>query len=84
MKIVLIWLAPYICQLKRFEYIKGLVLESRPFDIEDDVVTATLKKKRNKLLQHYEVRHKNSFFLREKNYSIRSPQRVYPQRVYAS
>ena len=42
-------------QLKRFEYIKGVVLESRPFDIEDELVTATLKKKRNNLLKHYEV-----------------------------
>lgn len=42
-------------KLKRFEYIKGVVLESHPFDIENDLVTATLKKKRNNLLKHYEV-----------------------------
>ncbi|XP_022156999.1 long chain acyl-CoA synthetase 1 isoform X2 [Momordica charantia] len=42
-------------KLKRFEYIKGVVLESHPFDVEDDLVTATLKKKRNKLLKYYEV-----------------------------
>lgn len=42
-------------KLKRFEYIKGVVLESRPFDIEKDLVTATLKKKRNNLFKHYEV-----------------------------
>lgn len=49
-------------QLKRFEYIKGVVLESHPFDIEKDLVTATLKKKRNNLLKHYEVCLENSSF----------------------
>ena len=48
-------------QLKRFEYIKGVVLELRPFDIEKDLVTATLKKKRNNLLKHYEVCWKTLF-----------------------
>lgn len=42
-------------QLRGFEYIKGVILDSRPFDMERDLVTATLKKKRNKLFHHYKV-----------------------------
>ncbi|KAJ6955832.1 hypothetical protein NC652_007055 [Populus alba x Populus x berolinensis] len=42
-------------KLKGFEHIKGVILESCPFDIEKDLVTATLKKKRNKLVSHYRV-----------------------------
>ncbi|KDP28288.1 hypothetical protein JCGZ_14059 [Jatropha curcas] len=42
-------------KLRGFEYIKGVILESRPFDMERDLVTATLKKKRNKLLNYYQV-----------------------------
>ncbi|XP_030549450.1 long chain acyl-CoA synthetase 1-like isoform X2 [Rhodamnia argentea] len=42
-------------KLRGFEYIKGVILEPLPFDMERDLVTATLKKKRNKLLNHYQV-----------------------------
>ncbi|CAI0463995.1 unnamed protein product [Linum tenue] len=42
-------------KLRGFEYIKGVILESKPFDIEKDLVTATLKKKRNKLLKYYQA-----------------------------
>ncbi|XP_011042735.1 PREDICTED: long chain acyl-CoA synthetase 1-like [Populus euphratica] len=37
------------------EHIKGVILESCPFDMERDLVTATLKKKRNKLVSHYQA-----------------------------
>ncbi|KAJ8748643.1 hypothetical protein K2173_008088 [Erythroxylum novogranatense] len=42
-------------KLRGFEHIKGVILESRPFDMERDLVTATLKKKRNKLHKYYLV-----------------------------
>ncbi|KAM7274712.1 hypothetical protein ACFE04_016578 [Oxalis oulophora] len=43
-------------KLRGFENIKGVILEHSPFDMERDLVTATLKKKRNKLLTYYQVR----------------------------
>ncbi|KAJ7977694.1 Long chain acyl-CoA synthetase [Quillaja saponaria] len=42
-------------KLKGFEYIKGVILEPHVFDMERDLVTATLKKRRNKLLKYYQV-----------------------------
>ncbi|CAN6572604.1 unnamed protein product [Malus baccata var. baccata] len=42
-------------KLSGFQYIKGIIIEPRPFDIERDLVTATLKKKRNQLLKYYQV-----------------------------
>ncbi|GLU16722.1 hypothetical protein SLE2022_331390 [Rubroshorea leprosula] len=42
-------------KLRGFEYIKGVYLEPVPFDMERDLVTATLKKKRNNLLKHYKA-----------------------------
>ncbi|KAL5561047.1 hypothetical protein UlMin_030794 [Ulmus minor] len=42
-------------KLRGFEYIKGVILEPRRFDMERDLVTATLKKKRNQLLKYYQV-----------------------------
>ncbi|KAI6694577.1 hypothetical protein NL676_022287 [Syzygium grande] len=42
-------------ELRGFEYIKGVILEPLLFDMERDLVTATLKKKRNKLLNHYQA-----------------------------
>ncbi|KAJ6686740.1 LONG CHAIN ACYL-COA SYNTHETASE 1 [Salix purpurea] len=42
-------------KLKGFEHIKGVILECCLFDIERDLVTATLKKKRNKLVSHYRL-----------------------------
>ncbi|KAF2325053.1 hypothetical protein GH714_022469 [Hevea brasiliensis] len=42
-------------KLRGFEYVKGVILDSCPFDMERDLVTATLKKKRNKLLNYYQV-----------------------------
>ncbi|CAN1341021.1 Long chain acyl-CoA synthetase 1 [Linum perenne] len=42
-------------KVRGFEYIKGVILESKPFDIEKELVTATLKKKRNKLLKYYQA-----------------------------
>ncbi|GFZ19327.1 AMP-dependent synthetase and ligase family protein [Actinidia rufa] len=40
-------------KLKGFEYIKGVILEPQPFDGERDLVTPTLKKRREKLLKCY-------------------------------
>ncbi|KAK7278157.1 hypothetical protein RJT34_23182 [Clitoria ternatea] len=42
-------------QLKGFEHVRGVILDPHPFDMERDLVTATLKKKRNKLLKYYQV-----------------------------
>ncbi|KAK7344362.1 hypothetical protein VNO77_13882 [Canavalia gladiata] len=42
-------------KLKGFEHIKGVILDPHPFDMERELVTATLKKKRNKLLKYYKV-----------------------------
>lgn len=41
-------------KLRGFEYIKGIVLDPAPFDIERDLVTATMKKKRNNMLKYYQ------------------------------
>lgn len=42
-------------QLRGFEHIKGVILEGRPFEEEEDLVTPTLKKRRDKMLKHYQV-----------------------------
>jgi long-chain acyl-CoA synthetase len=42
-------------QLRGFEYIKGVVLDPVPFDMERDLVTATVKKRRNYMLKYYQV-----------------------------
>ncbi|EMS58749.1 Long chain acyl-CoA synthetase 1 [Triticum urartu] len=41
-------------KLRGFEYIKGVVLDPVPFDIERDLVTATMKKRRNYMLKYYQ------------------------------
>ena len=41
--------------MRGFEFIKGVILEPHPFDMERDLVTATLKKKRSNLLKYYQV-----------------------------
>lgn len=41
--------------LRGFEYIKGVILENCPFDVERHLVTPTLKKRRDKLMKHYQV-----------------------------
>lgn len=41
-------------KLRGFEYIKGVVLDPVPFDIERDLVTATMKKKRKNMLNYYQ------------------------------
>ncbi|KAL6968665.1 Long-chain-fatty-acid--CoA ligase 2 (Long-chain acyl-CoA synthetase 2) (Fatty acid activator 2) [Sarracenia purpurea var. burkii] len=40
-------------KLRGFEYIKGVILEPRPLDVEKELVTPTLKKRRDKLLARY-------------------------------
>ncbi|KAK6937241.1 AMP-dependent synthetase/ligase [Dillenia turbinata] len=42
-------------KLRGFEYIKGVIVNTQPFDAERDLVTPTMKKKRSKLLKYYEV-----------------------------
>nr|XP_010921403.1 long chain acyl-CoA synthetase 1 isoform X1 [Elaeis guineensis] len=41
-------------KLRGFEYIKGIVVDALPFDIERDLVTPTMKKKRGQLLKYYQ------------------------------
>lgn len=43
-------------QLRGFEYIKGIVVDPLPFDIERDLVTPTMKKKRAQMLKFYQVK----------------------------
>ncbi|XP_020521315.1 long chain acyl-CoA synthetase 1 isoform X2 [Amborella trichopoda] len=40
-------------KLRKFEFIKAVFLDPLPFDIERDLVTPTLKKKRGQFLKHY-------------------------------
>ncbi|XP_027109281.1 long chain acyl-CoA synthetase 1-like isoform X3 [Coffea arabica] len=40
-------------KLRGFEHIKGIILEPQPFELQKDLVTPTLKKKRDQLLKHY-------------------------------
>lgn len=42
-------------KLRGFEYIRGIVMDPAPFDIEKDLVTATMKKKRLQLSKYYQV-----------------------------
>ncbi|KAK2968318.1 hypothetical protein RJ640_021707 [Escallonia rubra] len=42
-------------KLRGFEHVKGVILEPRPFDQEKDLVTPTLKKRRDKLRTCYKV-----------------------------
>ncbi|XP_013623403.1 PREDICTED: long chain acyl-CoA synthetase 1 isoform X5 [Brassica oleracea var. oleracea] len=41
-------------KLRKFEYIKAVTVETKPFDVERDLVTATLKNRRNNLLKFYQ------------------------------
>ncbi|CAK9152867.1 unnamed protein product [Ilex paraguariensis] len=42
-------------KLRGFEFIKGIILEAQPLEAEKDLVTPTLKKRRDKLLKRYKV-----------------------------
>ncbi|PKA54687.1 Long chain acyl-CoA synthetase 1 [Apostasia shenzhenica] len=42
-------------KLKGFEYIRAIMVDALPFDIERDLVTPTMKKKRPNLLKYYQV-----------------------------
>ncbi|BBG98578.1 AMP-dependent synthetase and ligase family protein [Prunus dulcis] len=42
-------------KLRGFEHIKGVIVEPRPLDMERDLVTATMKKKRHQLLKYYKA-----------------------------
>jgi len=42
-------------QLRGFEHIKGVVVDPRPFDMERDLMTPTMKKKRAQMLKYYQV-----------------------------
>ncbi|CAN6468968.1 unnamed protein product [Victoria cruziana] len=41
-------------KLKKFEYIKGIILETQRFEFQPDLLTPTMKKKRSHLLKHYQ------------------------------
>jgi long-chain acyl-CoA synthetase len=43
-------------QLRGFEMLKAIHLETTPFSIEKDLVTPTFKLKRPQLLKYYKVR----------------------------
>lgn len=43
-------------QLRGFEHIRGVILETQPFDVERDLVTPTMKKRRGQILKHYQVK----------------------------
>ncbi|XP_010270843.1 PREDICTED: long chain acyl-CoA synthetase 1-like isoform X1 [Nelumbo nucifera] len=42
-------------KLRGFEHIKGVILDSVPFELQKDLMTPTLKKIRDKLVKHYQV-----------------------------
>ncbi|KAK7337547.1 hypothetical protein VNO77_18128 [Canavalia gladiata] len=42
-------------KLKGFEYIKGIILDPQPFDMKRDLVTPTMKKRRNNMLKYYQA-----------------------------
>nr|GLL42530.1 long chain acyl-CoA synthetase 1-like [Ipomoea trifida] len=42
-------------KLRGFEYIKGVILEPRLLELDTNLVTATLKKRRDKLFKHYKA-----------------------------
>ncbi|XP_045796845.1 long chain acyl-CoA synthetase 1-like isoform X3 [Trifolium pratense] len=42
-------------KLKGFEQIKGVILDPHPFDMDRELVTATMKKRRNIMLKYYQV-----------------------------
>ncbi|KAK3034642.1 hypothetical protein RJ639_033597 [Escallonia herrerae] len=50
-------------KLRGFEHVKGVILEPRPFDQEKDLVTPTLKKRRDKLRTRYKVLNCSFFVL---------------------
>lgn len=45
----------FLIQLKGFELIKGVHLDTVPFDMERDLITPSYKKKRPQLLKYYQV-----------------------------
>ncbi|XP_034691835.1 long chain acyl-CoA synthetase 1 [Vitis riparia] len=48
--------AAELSKLRGFEHIKGVILEARLFEAEQDLVTPTLKKRRDKMLKHYQAK----------------------------
>jgi long-subunit acyl-CoA synthetase (AMP-forming) len=44
----------WFLQLKGFEYVKKIYVESSPFDMERDLLTPTYKIKRPKMLKYYQ------------------------------
>lgn len=42
-------------KLSGFEHVKGVILESKPFELHQDLLTPTMKKKRNIMLKHYQA-----------------------------
>ncbi|XP_074316000.1 long chain acyl-CoA synthetase 1-like [Silene latifolia] len=42
-------------KLRGFEYVKGVIIESQTFETIPDLMTPTMKKKRDRMLKHYQV-----------------------------
>ncbi|GMH02287.1 hypothetical protein Nepgr_004126 [Nepenthes gracilis] len=42
-------------KLRGFEYVKGVILEPLPFELQAELLTPTMKKRRNKMLEHYQA-----------------------------
>lgn len=42
-------------KLRGFEYIKGIILEPRMFELDPNLMTATMKKRREKMIKHYQA-----------------------------
>ncbi|GAB4841801.1 Long-chain-fatty-acid--CoA ligase 2 (Long-chain acyl-CoA synthetase 2) (Fatty acid activator 2) [Ancistrocladus abbreviatus] len=42
-------------KLKGFEHVKGIILEPQPFELLPDLLTPTMKKRRDRLLKHYQA-----------------------------
>jgi long-subunit acyl-CoA synthetase (AMP-forming) len=54
-KKILLLMSFLMYQLKGFEQIKGVILDPHPFDMDRELVTATMKKRRNIMLKYYQV-----------------------------
>ncbi|KAJ1412548.1 Tetratricopeptide-like helical domain superfamily [Sesbania bispinosa] len=59
-------------KLKGFEHIKGVILEPHPFDMERELVTATMKRRRNNMLKYYQRENKKEM-LSLKRLLLRKP-----------
>ncbi|GAB2234535.1 hypothetical protein Drorol1_Dr00003790 [Drosera rotundifolia] len=42
-------------KLRGFEFIKGVVLDPKPFEVQDELLTPTMKKRRDRMLKRYQA-----------------------------